>query len=161
MADGKCFTLDKDTDEKESRLWIDDLDHAQLLRSVHSVSFSYAPSPGSINSICKLCCSCRLTGQDTTLRSQPSTSQPDSLPQPPAESDFTHPQAPRPGMSVGQPPMGPGPPPGVLPHFPGPPNQPSAPIGPGSQGRPMLGLCLSSFGSHAFPWTQLTMKQDQ
>lgn len=32
MADGKCFTLDRDTDEKESRLWIDDLDHAQLLR---------------------------------------------------------------------------------------------------------------------------------
>ena len=32
MAASKCFTLDKDTDEKESRLWLDDLDHAQLLR---------------------------------------------------------------------------------------------------------------------------------
>ena len=32
MAESKCFTLDKDTDEKESRLWVDDLDHAQLLR---------------------------------------------------------------------------------------------------------------------------------
>lgn len=36
MADGKCFTLDKDTDEKESRLWIDDVDHAQLLRQCSS-----------------------------------------------------------------------------------------------------------------------------
>lgn len=32
MAASKCFTLDKDTDGKESRLWLDDLDHAQLLR---------------------------------------------------------------------------------------------------------------------------------
>ena len=32
MAASKCFTLDKDTDEKESRLWLDDLDHAHLLR---------------------------------------------------------------------------------------------------------------------------------
>ncbi len=32
MSEAKCFTLDKDTDEKESRLWVDDLDHAQLLR---------------------------------------------------------------------------------------------------------------------------------
>lgn len=32
MSASKCFTLDKDTDEKESRLWLDDLDHASLLR---------------------------------------------------------------------------------------------------------------------------------
>ncbi|KAL3132363.1 hypothetical protein ABBQ32_008939 [Trebouxia sp. C0010 RCD-2024] len=48
MADGKCFTLDKDTDEKESRLWIDDVDHAQLLRQVTSacpISFCLALTP--------------------------------------------------------------------------------------------------------------------
>ncbi len=96
-------------------------------------------------SVSKFCCSYRLTGQDTTIRLQPSTSQPDSLPQPPAHSDFPHPQPPRPSLPVGQPPMGPGPPPGVPPHFPGPLNQPSAPVGPGSQGElrsPMHGICV-------------------
>lgn len=92
----------------------------------------------------KFCCSCRLTGQDTTIRSQPSTSQPDSLPQPPAHSDFPHPQAPRPSLPVGQPPMGPVPPPGVPPHFPGPPNQPPAPVGPGSQGEHRPPACMDS-----------------
>jgi len=32
MAAAKCFELDKDSDEKESRLWVDNLDPAQLLR---------------------------------------------------------------------------------------------------------------------------------
>ena len=32
MAEAKCFELDKDSDEKESRLWVDNLDPAQLLR---------------------------------------------------------------------------------------------------------------------------------
>lgn len=111
MAESKCFTLDKDTDEKESRLWVDDLDHAQLLR---------------------------LTGQDTDTKAQTSAAQPDNLPKPPTQSEFMAPQPPRASMPMGHMPMGP--PPSASPHFPGPPMQPPASLGPGSQGgsmRPM------------------------
>lgn len=110
MSEGKCFTLDKDTDEKESRLWIDDLDHAQLLR---------------------------LTGQDTTVKPEPSASQPDTLPKPPMQLEFMASQPPRSGMMMGQMPMGAPPPGAPPPHFPGPPMQPLASLGPGSLGGPL------------------------
>ena len=131
MADGKCFTMDKDTDEKEGRLWIDDLDHAQLLRHAHALQYR-APF-GLLQTMCCWCC--RLTGQDATSRPQPPASLPDSLPHPPAQSDFMTVQPPHPSMSLGQLPSGLSPMPAgaAPPHFPGPPNQISSSLGPGSQ----------------------------
>lgn len=138
MAEAKCFELDKDSDEKESRLWVDNLDPAQLLR------YS-CPHPLSVT-VPKSTCSCwclviigpvctrRLTGQDTGVNIQPSASQPEALPKPPMQSDFMPTQLPRSSIGVGQIPLG-GPPPGAPPPlFPGPPMQPPASLGPGSQG---------------------------
>ncbi|DBB14193.1 hypothetical protein WJX82_003213 [Trebouxia sp. C0006] len=110
MAAAKCFELDKDSDEKESRLWVDNLDPAQLLR---------------------------LTGQDAGARLLPPGPQPEALPKPPMQSEFTSSQPQRSSMAMGQMPMG-GPPSGAPPPlFPGPPMQPPASLGSGSQGGPM------------------------
>ena len=52
MAEAKCFELDKASDEKESRLWVDNLDPAQLLRYLRPqpslLQYQSPPSPAGV-----------------------------------------------------------------------------------------------------------------
>ncbi len=162
MAAAKCFELDKDSDEKESRLWVDNLDPAQLLRYFHALIVRWHRHDDALTLfvlVLLLACVCsrthdqclnllcRLTGQDAGARLLPPGPQPEALPKPPMQSEFTSSQPQRSSMAMGQMPMG-GPPPGAPPPlFPGPPMQPPASLGSGSQGN---AKCLHRSQIHIF-----------
>ena len=56
MAAAKCFELDKDSDEKESRLWVDNLDPAQLLRYFCALIVRWHCHDDAFTSLCCCCC---------------------------------------------------------------------------------------------------------